>query len=180
MVRRDGSLPEACSENLLSLGMVFEYGKFRFYTAGDFSGSGDFAILPEEAIGKAAGMVDVAKINHHGHHTMPSGLVRELKARVYVSCVWDQLHVTDDTMARLADRNAYPGDRLICPGIMPVERRRAEGDRPWMKDVPKAVYDGAHIVLTVPPGGETYSLAFLDARDEEMKVIDELGFVSST
>ena len=49
-----------------------------------------------------------------------------------------------------------------------------------MKDVPKAVYDGAHIVLTVPPGGETYSLAFLDARDEEMKVINELGFVSST
>ena len=109
---------------------------------------------------------------------MPLGLVRELKARVYVSCVWDQLHVTDDTMTRLADRNAYPGDRLICPGIMPEERRRAEGDEPWMKDVPKAVYNGAHIVLTVPPGGETYSLAFIDARDEEMKVIDELSFVS--
>ena len=180
MVRRDGSPVKVYNENLLSLGMVFGYGKFRFYTAGDFSGPGDFARLPEEEIGKAAGTVDVAKINHHGHHSMPSGLVRELKARAYVSCVWDQLHVTDDTMTRLADRSAYPGDRLICPGIMTAERRRAEGDRPWMKDVPKAVYDGAHIVLTVPPGGETYSLAFLDARDEGMKVVDELGFVSGT
>ena len=180
MVRRDGSQVGVYNENLLSLGMVFGYGRFRLYTAGDFSGRSDFAILAEEAIGKAAGKVDVAKINHHGHHSMPLGLVRELKARVYVSCVWDQLHVTDDTMTRLADRNAYPGDRLICPGIMPLERRRAEGDRLWMKDVPKAVYDGAHIVLTVPPGGETYSVAFIDARDEEMKTIDEMSFASQS
>ena len=86
--------------------------------------------------------------------------------------------MTDDTMTRLADRNAYPGERLFCPGIMPVERRRAEGNRPWMKDVPKAVYNGAHVILTVPPGGETYSIAFLDARDEEMRTIDELRFDS--
>ncbi len=39
-----------------------------------------------------------------------------------------------------------------------------------MKDVPEAVYEGAHIVLSVPPGGESYSLSFLDARDEKMTV----------
>ena len=32
------------------------------------------------------------------------------------------------------------------------------------------VYEPAHIVLSVPPGGETYSLSFLDARDEKMTV----------
>ena len=174
LVHRDGSPIKKYNENLLSLGMVFQYGKFRFYTAGDFSGPGDLAdfkkLRPEAEIGAAAGRVDVAKINHHGHHSMPPDLVRALQARVYVACVWDQLHVTDDTMARLADRTAYAGDRLICPCVMPVERRRAEGGRAWMKDVPEAVYEGAHIVLSVPQGGERYSLSFLDARDENMMV----------
>jgi hypothetical protein len=156
-------------ENMMSLGMVFSYGRFRFYTAGDFSGPPEFPEV-EKAIGAAAGKVDVAKINHHGHHSMPFECVRDLAARVYVASIWDQLHVTDDTMSRLADRNAYPGDRLICPGVMPVERRRAEGGRMWMKDVPNEVWEGSHIVLSVPPGGERYSLSFLDARDEKMTV----------
>ena len=163
----NGRITHNYIENMMSLGMVFSYGKFSFYTAGDFSGPPDFPEV-EKAIGAAAGRVDVAKINHHGHHSMPSECVRDLAARVYVACIWDQLHVTDDTMTRLADRTTYPDDRLICPGVMPVERRRAEGGRAWMTDVPESVYEGAHIVLSVPPGGERYSLSFLDARDENM------------
>jgi len=164
-------------ENMLSLGMVFSYGRFRFYTAGDFSGPPEFPEV-EKAIGAAAGRVDVAKINHHGHHSMPFECVRDLAARVYVACVWDQLHVTEDTMTRLADRNAYPGDRLICPGVMAEERRKAEGDRPWMKDVPEAVCEPSHVVLTVPRGGVDYSVSFLDARDEEMRVKGVMRFQS--
>ena len=170
-LRFDGASRIDCNyiENMMSLGMVFSYGKFRFYTAGDFSGPPEFPEV-EKAIGAAAGRVDVAKVNHHGHRSMPFKCVRDLAARVYVACIWDQLHVTDDTMARLDDRAAYPGDRLICPGVMTAERRRAEGGRAWMKDVPEAVYDGAHIVLTVPPGGETYNVTCLSAADEAMRV----------
>ena len=164
-----GKIDHSYLENMMSLGMVFSYGKFRFCTAGDFSGPPDFPEV-EKALGAAAGRVDVAKINHHGHHSMPFECVRDLAARVYVACVWDQLHVTDDTMTRLADRAAYPGERLICPGVMPAERRRAEGGRAWMKDVPEAVYEGAHIVLSVPPGGDCYSLSFIDAANEDMTV----------
>ena len=156
-------------ENMLSLGMVFSYGRFRLYTAGDFSGPPRFPEV-ERAIGAAAGRVDVAKINHHGHHAMPVECVRDLAARVYVACIWDQLHVTDDTMAHLADRAACPGERLICPGVMTAERRRAAGDSPWLRDVPPAVYEPAHIVVSVPPGGEDYTVTFLDARDEAMRV----------
>ena len=46
--------------------------------------------------------------------------------------------------------------------------------RAWMKDVPEAVYEPAHIILSVPPGGESYSLSFLDARDENMTVKSEV------
>lgn len=179
---RDGRFPVEFNENQFSLGNVFTYGKFRFFTAGDFSGPARFEggerFYPEARIGRAAGRVDVAKINHHGHHSMPLETVRDLAARVYVACVWDQLHVTDDTMTRLSDRTACPGERLICPGVLPVERRRAEGDRAWMKDVPREVYEGSHIVLTVPPGGEEYTIAFVDASDESMTVKGEMRFRS--
>jgi len=175
LVHRDGSPVKIYNENLLSLGMVFQYGGFRFYTAGDFSGPGDLAdfkkLRPEAEIGKAAGRVDVAKINHHGHHSMPPDLVRILQARVYAACVWDQLHVTDDTLRNLSDTSLYPGERTIFPGIMAAKRRASEeGGRPWMRNVPEAVYDGAHIVLTVPPGGETYKVTCLTAADETMRV----------
>lgn len=174
MVHSDGSPVKSYNENLMSLGTVFSYGKFRFLTAGDFSGPGDLSspdrFYPERELGKASGKVDVAKINHHGHHSMPPELVRDLQARVYAACVWDQLHVTDDTMTHLSDTSLYPGERTIFPGIMTEERRAAEGDRPWMRNVPEAVYDGAHIVLTVPPGGETYRITCLTAADESMRI----------
>ena len=174
MKHADGSPIKLYNENLLSLGAVFSYGKFRFLTAGDFSGPGDLAssdrFYPERELGKASGKVDVAKINHHGHHSMPPELVRDLQARVYTACVWDQLHVTDDTMTHLSDTSLYPGERTIFPGVMTAERRAAEGGRPWMRNVPEAVYDGAHIVLTVPPGGETYRITCLTAADESMRI----------
>ena len=174
MKHPDGSPMKCYNENLLSLGNVFCYGKFRFYAAGDFSGPGDLAssnrFYPERLIGKAAGRVDVAKVNHHGCHAMPVELVRDLQARVYVACVWDQLHVTDNTMARMSDTSLYPGERTIFPGVMAAERRAAEGDRAWMRNVPEAVYEGSHIVLSVPPGGETYQITCLTAADESMRI----------
>ena len=179
---RNGKKADRYNENLLSLANVFTYGKFKFYTAGDFSGAASFVNgevwRPEKEIGRAAGKVDVAKINHHGHRCMEPETVRDLAARVYVACVWDQLHVTDDTMSRICDRSLYPEDRIVCPTIMSKERRKEHGDRFWMKDVPEAVYDGAHIVLTVPPGGENYSLSFIDAADESMTVRSVMKFKS--
>ena len=170
----DGVSVKRYNENLLSLGTVFSYGNFRFYTAGDFAGPGDLGDMkrfyPEGEIGKAAGKVDVAKINHHGCHSMLPELVRHLQARVYVACVWDQLHVMDDTMTHISDTSLYPGERTVFPGIMAPERRAVEGNRPWMRLVPEAVYEGSHIVLSVPPGGETYRIACLTAADESMRV----------
>ena len=83
-----------------------------------------------------------------------------------------------DTMTNLSDMSLYPGERTIFPGIMPVERRRAEGSRPWMRNVPEAVYEGSHIVLSVPPGGETYKVTCLTAADESMRIKAEFGYRS--
>ena len=111
------------NENGMSLGMIFSYGPFRFYTAGDFSAKfrdpdGTVRFI-EDDIADACGPVSVAKVNHHGHNSMSRKLVAALRPQVWVSCVWDQLHNLPPCMELLSDRSIYPGDRIICPTIIP-------------------------------------------------------------
>ena len=124
---------------------------------------------------ETGGPATVAKINHHGNSAMCEKLVAALKSQVYVGCIWDWFHVDDATMTRLADRSLYEGDRLLCPGILTKERRARDKDRPWMKDVPSGTYEGAHVVIDVPPGGETFTLSLVSAADETMRVVSEIN-----
>lgn len=154
-------------ENAMSIGHLFRYGAFTFYSAGDFSDPGNGV---EEVMAKAVGRVQVAKINHHGYKSMPKELIASLRARVWLACVWDQLHVLAPTAERLGDRSIYPDDRLIVPGAFTKERREEDRGKSWTKDVPEALYEGGHVVFDVPPGGKTYSMSVLTAADESMTV----------
>ena len=162
--------------------MIFSYGPFRFYTAGDFS---DGWNLPdgthfeiEDAMAEVCGRAQVAKVNHHGHYSMPAKLLQALQSRVYVSCVWDQLHNVPPVVERISDRALYPGDRILCPGIMPKERVEEAAGAAWLKDIPEPAFEGCHTVLTVEKGGKNYSLTFLTASDESMRVCSVLRFKS--
>ena len=155
------------NENGMSCGFIVSYGKFRYYTAGDFSapisGADKRRLEIENLLGEAVGPVDVAKLNHHGHHSMYPNLVRALKARVWTNCSLDQLHCTDDTMTRLADRTLYAGERLLLPTYQPHDRK-VEGPRDYLRDVPTCVYDSpCHVILDVMPGGDAYTLFCRDA-----------------
>ena len=168
------------NENAMSLGMVFQYGDFRFYTAGDFSarfkdpdGTPRFI---EDDIAEACGSVNVAKVNHHGHNSMSRKLVSALRPKVWVSCVWDQLHNLPPCMELLSDRTIYPGERIICPTIMPAERREKDGDAAWMKDIALDSYEGGHVVVNVEKGGRRYSVSYLTAADESMTVRSVLNY----
>lgn len=168
------------NENAMSLGMVFSYGPFRFYTAGDFSAKfkdpdGTQRFI-EDDIADVCGRANVAKVNHHGHNSMSRKLVGALRSQVYVSCVWDQLHNLPPCMELLSDRSIYPEDRIICPTIMPAERRAKDGDAAWMKDVARASYEGGHVVVNVEKGGRRYSVSYLTASDESMLVRSVLHF----
>ena len=172
--------PKVLNENGMSLGMIVRYGDFRLYTAGDFSDTIKHAdgtsVVIEDAIADVCGSVNVAKVNHHGHYSMPAKLIGALRAQAYVSCVWDQLHNVDPVMARLADRSIYPDDRVICPGIMPAERRAEDAGKAWMDDVEKASYEGGHVVLCVEKGGKRFSVSYLSAADESMTVRSVMRF----
>ena len=160
--------------------MVFSYGGFRFYTAGDFSARfkdpDGTARFIEDDLAAVCGPVNVAKVNHHGHHSMSRKLVAALRPQVWVSCVWDQLHNLPDTMELLADRSIYPGERVICPTVMPAERRAKDGNPDWMKDVAPESYEGGHVVVNVEKGGRRYSVSWLTAQDESMTVRSVLHF----
>jgi hypothetical protein len=115
------------SENAMSMGHIFRYGAFSFFTAGDFShylknDDGTVCAI-EDVLSEAVGKVQVAKVNHHGHWSMPKKLVGALQARVWLACVWDQLHILSPVAEVLADRSIYPGKRMICPGVFTAERR---------------------------------------------------------
>lgn len=191
--RRDGTVDDTLylrylrgkrkCENAMSLGQVFRYGKFAFFTAGDFSdhlwaGEGKPPYYIEDALADAVGPVQVAKVNHHGYKSMSPPLVSALRARVWLACVWDQLHVLPECAARLSDRSLYPGDRVILPGCYPAERRAAERDRPWCRDIPPETETGVHVVIDVPPGGASYAISLIDATDESMTVRRVMDFKS--
>lgn len=173
--------PKGLNENALSLGTLFTYGNFSYYTAGDFSDNrrmldGKRRQI-EEDLALIMPRVDVAKINHHGHHAMYPGLSKALNARCYVSCIWDQYHCTDDTMAYL---EAVPGDHMYFPGIVPTFYINRDGGkrRPWMAKCPEPMWEGAHTVLTVQPGGADYSMTCIGASDESMVVKAVFDFKS--
>ena len=174
--------PRTLNENGMSLGMLIRYGDFRFFTAGDFSDNVPNAdktrTAVENELASVVEKVNVAKVNHHGHFSMPEKLVRALAAQVWVGCTWDTLHMVDPVCARLADRNLYPGDRVICPGVFPQSRREEDAGKAWTKDVAPASFACGHIVLDVPPGGKDYTISYLSADDESMTVKSVMKFSS--
>ena len=135
------------NENGMSLGLLVQYGPFRFYTAGDF-------------------------------HSMPTELVAALQARVWTACMWDQLHITADSLTRISDRAAYPGPRLIAPAVFTPERRFEDEGKPFLRDIAPEAFDAGHVVLTVAPGGNTYTVAYVTADNESMKVTGAYDFTS--
>lgn len=176
----DANHPEKLNENGMSLGMIISYGDFKFYTAGDFSDKfkmpdGTIRMIEDE-IAAVCGQANVTKINHHGHNSMTPKLLAALRSQVYVSCVWDQLHNLTHVMDIVADRSIYPGERIICPTMMPAERRTEDAGKAWMNDVAKASYEGGHVVVNVAKGGKKYTVSYLSAQDESMTVKSVMHF----
>lgn len=183
-VRADGSIRDlyadrvkagakVFNENGMSCGMIMTLGTFRYFTAGDFSDGFRRADgtrgQTEDELAEAVGPVDVAKLNHHGHHSMYPALVKALQARVWTCCVLDQAHCTLDTMTRLADNALYQGPRTYIPTFMPYAFPGAA----------QAVVDEpCHVVIDVPPGGASYTVSCVPAATEKPTLKAQYGFYS--
>jgi len=167
-------------ENALSIGFLLSLGDFRYFTAGDFSGGvkrpdGSRADIEAE-LARECPQVDVAKINHHGHHTMPDALVNALHARVAVAGIWHMQHMNRPTMRRLA-KATWPC--LYAPGLFPKARRDADAAEPWLKDFAPESFEGAHAVIDVAPDGKSYRLMMVTAADESRRILGAYDFQTS-
>ena len=186
ILRRDGTVLDLgkygrprsrFGENELSIGFVLSLGDFRYFTAGDFQGGVKGAdgkrVEIEDILAEECPQVDVVKANHHGHHSMPDKLVNALRARVVLTGVWHQAHMTRDTMRRLA-KGGWPC--LYAPGLLPGKRRKADAAEAWMKDVAPESFVGAHAVVDVAPDGKSYRLMMVTAADESFRILGAYDF----
>ena len=171
----DGFVPRGDSdvwrrENGLSCGFVARYGAFRLYSAGDFQ---DFwekedgtTFQTEDALAAEVGRVDVAKTNHHASDSMTPALVKALAARVWVTSSVSGYSDWPTTKARLSDRSLYCGDRLVCSTYYHLKERVAKmGETAAKADVAPESFEPNHVVVTVPPGGRTYTVTHLVPDD---------------
>lgn len=159
-------------ENPLSLALTIDYGPFRYFTGGDIANvvykKEDKIVAFEDAAGRAAGIVDVCKTNHHAFKdAMSPGFTAAVQANVYISNVWNKSHLQDNTMLSMTDRTLYPGNRLVCPTWAAAEQMELYKDSPWQADLKPAA---GHVVLRVSNGGRQYQLYHLTAADESMNV----------
>lgn len=163
-----GAKARRINENLLSIGVVVRYGKFRYYSGGDVSGglldAQGRTFSYEARVGAAAGRVDVAKANHHAwKDAMVPGFVKAVEPAAYVINLWAPEQILDVQMSTMASRALYPGERFVFATHVPECARTAFSDKPWWRDLcPEA----GHVVVRVPAGGEVYRIYVLDARDE--------------
>ena len=167
-------------ENELSIGFILSLGDFRYFTAGDFQGGVKGAdgkrVEIEDILAAECPRVDVAKANHHGHHSMPDKLVAALRARLVLAGVWHQAHMTRDAMRRLA-KGGWPC--LCAPGLFPEKRRKADEAEAWMKDVAPESFAGAHAVVDVAPDGKSYRLMMVTAADESGTILGAYDFTTT-
>ena len=127
----------------------------------------------EGMIGRATGPVDVCKTNHHaGISGMHPEFVKEVRAQVYLSSVWQAGMVDHKSLSAMCSGELYPGDRVVCFGAI------ADARRDTAAAYGNAIAPAGHAVVRVAPGGDTFRLMVLSAFDESMTVLYDRDFVS--
>ena len=128
----------------------------------------------EAMVGRIVGPVSVCKTNHHaGAFAMSSDFVKEVKAKTYLSSVWQAKMVDHKSLSTMCSRELYPGDRIVwCGDVADSVRGVVES---YGDDIPPVQ---GHTVIKVAPGGDTYRVFVVDASDESMRVMYSRRFDS--
>ena len=58
------------------------------------------------------------------------------------------------------------------------ERRFEDEGKAFVSDIAMEAFSAGHVVLTVAPGGENYTIAYVTADDESMTVTGAYDFTS--
>src|SRR5262249_19602431 len=106
------------SENMCSLGLRIQYGKFRYFTGGDLPGAADpgfpgwHAIEP--SIAPVIGPVDVHVVNQHGSMGEESdAFLESLRSTVFIVPSWGPSHPAPDVLKRVMNSRFPPSQRYV-------------------------------------------------------------------
>ena len=170
------SLQRLPTENMCSTAIRIQHVRFSYYTGGD---------LPNEVVGwygdwpwqdiatpvaRAAGPVSVAVANHHGYvDSMSADCVRALQPRVFVLLGWDSAHPTIRPLYNMLSRELYAGDRDLFATAVKEENLIVT------RDLAKLASVRGHVVIRVPPDGESFRVQILDNSDERDAVLSTHG-----
>jgi hypothetical protein len=166
---------DAIHENRLSAAIRIRYGNFSYYTGGDneltMVGADGREFSWEGLVGRATGPVSVCKTNHHaGIFGMRPEFVKEVRAKAYLSSVWQAGMVDGKSLSAMCDRRLYPGDRLVCFGCIAQSRSAVAAE--YGRDVAPP----GHAVVRVAPGGRTFEVFTVDATVEDGSVLSRASF----
>jgi beta-lactamase superfamily II metal-dependent hydrolase len=159
------------SENMCSLGIRLQYGKFRYFTGGDLPGTPDPGFPAWQAIeaeiAPVVGMVDVHVVNQHGSMAEESDRFLEaLQSTVSIIPSWAPSHPAPDVLKRMINSRFPPAKRFVFATDLREAARTVIGARASQLAGPPG-----HIVVRVDPGGGRYKVYVLDNRDEQDTVL---------
>lgn len=164
------------TENMCSAAVRIRYGGFSYYSGGDlpFAPVGWFEPPAwadiETAVAQAAGPVSVALAHHHGYiDSMGPECVRALRPGVFVIFGWDSAHPTIRPLYNMLSRALYDAPRDIFATAIKEENAIAT------RDLAKLASANGHVLVRVPPGGETFTVEILSNADESDRVIARHG-----
>ena len=168
---------DAIHENRLSGAIRIDYGRFSYYTGGDneltMVGEDGEEYNWEARIGRVCGPVSVAKTNHHaGRFGMSPAFCREVRAKVYLSSVWQARMVDRTSLSAMCSRDVCRGERYVCFGYI------ADSVRSVAAEFADDLAPAGHHVVRVAPGGSSFDVYTLDAADESMRVLARRSFAS--
>ena len=163
----------AGNENTKSISFRIDYGPFSYYAGGDTTGNLKIAngesVNIEAKVGEACGEVDVAKCNHHAYlDSMHPDFLRNVKAKAYIDCVWDQYHTQEKIISRVLSQDIYQGERMFYTQYIVEKARKEHAGKDWYENG-VCPYDG-HIVVKAYDKGRKYKIYRLSAEDEQMIV----------
>ncbi|MDE1150059.1 MAG: MBL fold metallo-hydrolase [Azospirillaceae bacterium] len=163
------------SENMASLALRLDYGRFRYFTGGDLTASTRDGRFPwmdvETPVAQAAGRVEVAVADHHGYFdACGPDFVRLLDAQAYVIPSWHATHPGMAQMERLT--GAWPGATprdVYATELLPAAAQVNQRFLPALRS------RQGHVVVRVAPGGASYTIHVLDSTREDGGVVLSRG-----
>lgn len=161
------------NENTKSIAFRIDYGPFSYFAGGDVTGNlkneNGESVNIEAKVGEACGQVDVSKCSHHAYlDSMHPDFLRNVKAKAYIDCVWDQYHTQEKIISRVLSQDIYQGERMFYTQYIVEKARKEHAGKDWYENG-VCPYDG-HIVVKVYDKGRKYKIYRLSAEDEQMTI----------